>query len=371
MPNRRTNLHINFINSFVESELIEVIEKYRSISAPTDILPMTNPIARFLEGTTYVKYGSLYSVVKVNVPGADLMYSKLASALVKRLEPEFKTNPAYRDQVMKKLLHRQFGPMLSTINELLAAAYYKYLGLEVSLNSSKESGAADVDLIGTNYATDAKLYPNNQIRLEAIVNESAEQLLDCIKSIKNTSFLFFVKNPDKKLLHKSMAELGRKLESPADFTSFDSEALHVIVIDDNYPAADYPVRIESQNVNIYIQQNWPLDDSVEEMKRSIEKATKQAEALGKEAIPWIMVPGDADRNGITVQVLRHMAGFHPLVMDNERIYVMPVFSFGFDGAKVTTIFDVYQTGSNTLNINDSTFQKFFEEMMNEPIIQYK
>lgn len=369
MPNKRTNLHMNFINSFDENEMINIIEKYRTIKAPTDIIPITNPIARFLNGTTYEKYGHLYSKVKMNVPTDDLMYFKLASVVLKRIEPELKANPAYRQQATKKLLHRQFGPMLSTLNELIAAAYYKYLGLEVRLNSSEDAGAADVDIVDTNYATDAKLYPNNQIRLEAIVNESAEQLLGCVNEIRDTSLLFFVRKPDKKLLHKAMTELSIALVDPAGFSSFDSEALHVIVVDGDYPGADYPIRIHSQNVNIFIQQNWPLDDSIEEMKVSIEKATKQAEKLGKEAIPWIMVPGDANRHGITVQVMRHMAGFHPLVMENEKIYVMPVYSFGFEGAKFSCIFDVYQTGSNTLSINSGTFQKFFEDIMTERIIE--
>lgn len=361
---------MNFINIFGEDELIDVIDKYKDIKSPSDILPITNPVARFLKGTTYTKYGHLYSTTRVSVPNDDFMYFKLVAVLLKRLEPELGKNTAYKAQIMKKLLHRQYGSMLSALNELLAAAYYKYIGLEVELNSSKESGAADIDIINTNYATDAKLYPNNQLRLEAIINESAKQLLHCVRKIENSSLLLSVFIPDKKLLHQALSELDKAFDDPANFKSFTSDALHAMPIDDDYMASDYSIRVPNQNVNIFIQQNWALDDSIEEMKLSIEKATKQAVELGKEAIPWIMVPGDANRHGITVQVLRHMAGFHPLVMENKSIYVMPVLSFGFEGSGFKTIFDVYQTGANTLGINSDSFQAFMESVMNENITQY-
>lgn len=210
--NRRTNLHLNFINVFDEESLVEIIEGYKNIEAPSHIIPISNPIARFLKGTTYTKYGKLYATTKLVVPSDDFMYFKLASTIVKSLQDEIKDNPAYASQITEKLLHRQFGPMLSTLNELMEASYYKHLGLKVKLNSSLESGTADVDIIDTNYATDAKLYPNDQIRLEAMVNESADQLLHFVRKLKDSSILLFVRKPDKRLFHKALEALDKEFE---------------------------------------------------------------------------------------------------------------------------------------------------------------
>lgn len=366
--NKRTNLHLNFINVFGEESLIEVIEEYKNIEAPSHIIPISNPIARFLKGTTYTKYGKLYAITKLNVPGDDFMYFKLVSVVIKSLQNEIADNPSYKKQVMKKILHRQFGPMLSALNELLAAAYYKHLGLDVKLNSSAESGAADVDIINTKFATDAKLYPNDQIRLEALVNESADQLRRFVRKVKDSSILLSVWKPDKRLFHQALEALDKEFDDIENFKSYSDEALHAMPIFDDYRGGDYGVRVHENNVNIFIQPSWSMDDSIEEMKKSIEKAEQQATALGKEAIPWVMVPGDANKHGIQIQAMRHIAKFHPFIMERKNIYVMPVYSFGFENEKMNFIFDIYQTGSNIYNINSASFEAFVRSLMDERVV---
>lgn len=365
--NKRTNLHLNFINVFGEEVLVKIIEDYRNVDAPSHILPLSNPIARFLEGTTYEKYGKLYAKIKLQVPNNDFMYFKLSSILIKKLGAELNENPAYKQQIIGKLLHRQYGPMLSALNELLAAAYYKHLGLEVKLNSSLEKGAADIDLVGTEYATDAKLFPNEQIRLEAMVNESASQLIHFVRKIEHSNLILFVRKPDKRLFHQSLIELDKAFDDPKNFKSFDSEALYAMPMRDNYQAADYTIHIENQNVNIYIQPNWAMDDSIEQMKLSIDKAEKQATALGKKSIPWVMVPGDANKSGIQMQAMRYVAGFHPYIESKENIYIMPVYSLEFKDGKINYVFDVYQTGSNMYGINFESFKSFIEEFNNTDV----
>lgn len=348
--------------------MIKTIEDYSNIKAPSHIIPISNPIARFLKGTTYTKYGKLYAITKLTVPSDDFMYFKLVSTAAKSLQKEITDNPAYRDQIMKKLLHRQFGPMLSALNELLAASYYKHLGLEVKLNSSLEDGAADVDIIGTKYATDAKLYPNDQVRLEAMVNESADQLLHFVRKLKDSSILLFIRKPDKRLFHKSLEALDQKFDDVEKFKSYTDDILHAIPIFDDYRGGDHGVRIHHQNVNVFIQPNWAMDNSIIEMKRSIEKAAKQAATLGKEAIPWVMVPGDANKNGIQTQAMRFAGNFHPFIMEHKNIYAMPVYSFGFENGNMNFIFDIYQTGSNIYNISHTSFEAFINELMSTKVV---
>lgn len=366
--NKRTNLHLNLINVFGEDSLIRLVEDYRNIKAPSHIIPITNPIARFLKGTTYVKCGKLYAITKLTVPSDDFMYFKLASMVAGTLRKEINDNSAYREQVLQKIFHRQFGPMLSALNELLAASYYRSIGLDVKLNSSLEGGAADVDILNTKFATDAKLYPNDQIRLEAMVNESADQLLHFLRKLKDSSIVLYVRKPDKRLFHKALEALDKEFDYAQDFKSYTDDALHAIPIFDDYRGGDYALYINEQNVNIFIQPNWPMDESIEEMKRSIEKAEKQAIALGKEAIPWVMVPGDANKSGIQIQAMRFVGKFHPFIMEHEKIYVMPVYSFGFENEKMNFVFDVYQTGSNTYNINQTSFESFMRGLMSTKVI---
>jgi hypothetical protein len=106
--------------------------------------------------------------------------------------------------------------------------------------------------------------------------------------------------------------------------------------------------------------------SIEEVKVYIEKAVKQAKVLSKQAIPWIMVPRDANRNGIEVQMLRFVAKFHEYVFQHKDIFAMPVYSLEFKGKTVSTIFDIYQTGENIFKINEMTFQEFIKNLMSRP-----
>lgn len=105
---------------------------------------------------------------------------------------------------------------------------------------------------------------------------------------------------------------------------------------------------------------------IEELKTGIEKAVKQAKVLSKQAIPWIMVPRDANRNGIEVQVLWFEGKFHDYVFKHPDIFVMPVYSLEFDADRVSIIFDIYETGQNTFNIKVDAFRAYVKDLMAGP-----
>jgi hypothetical protein len=171
--------------------------------------------------------------------------------------------------------------------------------------------------------------------------------------------------PNKKKFQKSMQGLAKAFKD-ISAGQYRDETISVMIMDNDYPGADFHINVQPQNVNVFFQANWDMAPSIEEVKESIEKAVKQAKVLKKQAIPWIMVPRDANRNGIEVQALRFVAKFHEYVFQHKDIFIMPVYALEFDGNKVSTIFDVYQTGENTFKINARTFQDFVQNIMSRP-----
>lgn len=354
-----------YIDVLGEAEVIKAIQNANSRDTPGNILNVTNPIIRFMQHTTYIKNNKLYTRQDMNVPGEDYSLFKITSSILNDLREELGANISYKNQLTQKILHNQAGPMLAAFNEILAGAYYKSLGIKVGLNSSEQEGAADIDLLDLPYATDAKTYPNNRLLLEAIINESAQEIVDAVDKVQNQCVLIMVKTPNKKQFHRSLAGLKQTFEDPSQ-GKYNDNGIYVTIVDDTYQAGDLNITVQPKNVNVFFQANWDFADSIEVMKISINKAVEQSRKLGKQAIPWIMVPRDANRNGIEVQMLRFVAKFHEFVFQNKDIYVMPVFALDFEGTKVGVIFDVHQTGSNTLGINALTFEKCIQDLLNRP-----
>ncbi len=361
----RTNTLHKYIDVFGETKLIEAIEKASSIKSPGNVMQITNPVMRFLKNTTYKKGNKLFTHKNVTVPPEDYSNFRMVSAILSDLKDEIIANEAYKKQLADKILSSQSGPMISALNEILVAAYYKHIGIKVSLNSSSEEGAADIDLAGLPFATDTKTFPNNRLLLEAIVNSSAQEIVNAVSLVRNQGLLISVFEPNKKKFKKSLIEVAKAFEDTS-VGHYRDETLVADIMDNSYPGADFHINVQPQNVNVFFQASWDMAPSIEEMKLSIEKAVKQASVLSKQAIPWIMVPRDAGRNGIEVQMLRFVAKFHEFVFRNKDIFAMPVYSLEFQGNKVVTIFDIFQTGENTFKINDKTFQDYIKGLMSRP-----
>lgn len=363
----RTSTLQKYIDVFGEARLIEAIKKADSIKSPGSVVQVTNPVMRFLQNTTYVRRDKLYTRKNMGVPPEDYSHFRMTSAIISDLKTEIIVNESYKNQLAEKILHPQSGPMLSAMNEILVAAYYKHIGIGVTLNSSAQQGAADIDLIDLPFASDTKTFPNNRLLLEAIVNDSAQEIVNAVKPVQNQGLLISVFEPNKKKFKKSLKELTRAFQDTT-IGHYRDETIVVDIMNNDYPGADFHINVRPQNVNVFFQASWDMAPSIEEVKVSIEKAVKQAGVLSKQAIPWIMVPRDAGRNGIEVQMLRFVAKFHEFVFQHKDIFALPVYSLEFEGKKVMTVFDVFQTGENTFEINAKTFQDFVQSLMSRPEI---
>lgn len=363
----KTNTLQKYIDVFGEPELISAIKKIQQKQLKGDTVGVTNPVMRFLIHTNYVKRGKLYARTGMRVPPEDYSYFRLVSAVLADLTSEITQNKSYVKQLAGKLLGSQSGPMLAALNEILVATYYKYLGIKVTLNSSEQAGAADIDLVDLPFATDTKMFRNNRLLFEAIINESFGSIVDAAKLVNNQGLLLNVFEPNKKNFQKSMKELAKAFAADATIGRYEDSTLFATIIDNDYPGADFHINVQPQNVNVFFQASWDMGPLIEGLRnKEIEKAVKQAKVLSKQAIPWIMVPRDANRNGIEVQVLRFEGKFHQYVFDHKDIFIMPVYSLEFSGEGIAVIMDVYQTGSNTLGVNAETFQSFIKDLMSRP-----
>lgn len=301
----------------------------------------------------------------MGVPPEDYSQFRLISAVLSDLKPEILANDSYVKQLAGKLLHPQSGPMLSAMNEILVAAYYKYLDIKVALNSSAQQGAADIDLIDLQFATDTKTMPNKRLLLEAIVNDSAKEIVEVVKRVHNQGLLISVFAPDKKKFKQSFKLLAHTFED-ATVGHYRDDTLVADIMDNDYPGADFHIGVQPNNVNLFFQASWDMGPAIDDLKAKIEKSVEQAKVLSKQAIPWIMVPRDATRNGIEVQVLRFAGEFHDYVFKHPDIFAMPVYSLEFEDNKVATVFDIFETGQNVFKIKADTFHKFVEGLMKRP-----
>jgi hypothetical protein len=315
----------------------------------------------FCFSTTKTVNGKLTVITNIRVNPNDLSYLTTVSSLLSDLKAEIFANESYKNQIAEKILVTGQGPMLSALNELFIAGYCKFLGLGIELNSSKQKGAPDINLKDLPFAIDAKLYPNNRLYLEDIVNSSAKEILAAVNKVQNQGLLISVFKPDKKLIKKSLKLLAKEFEDPKKGRYVDT-TLHATICDNNYPGAQLQINVQPQNVNVYFQANWDMADSITEFKESIETAVKQAKTLSKQAIPWVMVPRDANRHAIEINVLRYFGKFHEFVFQHKDIFMMPVYGLDFEDNKTMYAFDVFQTGQNTLKVKFETFEEYVKDI---------
>lgn len=362
---QRTNTLQKYIDAFSDAGIIKAISKAESNQSEARIIGITNPIMRFLINTSYASGGKIYSHSRMGVPPEDYSVFNMVSAILSDIAPELEANPSYKNQLLGKLLHTQSGPMLSALNEVLVAAYYKHLGIKVCLNSSMQEGAADIDLTELPFASDVKLFPNKRLLLEAIVNDSAKEIMKAVKLVQNQGLLISVFVPDKKLIKKSLIQVATTFQDTS-VGHYADEVLCADIMDNDYPGADFHLAVQPQNVNVFFQASWDMAYAIDELRSSVEKAVKQARVLAKQAIPWVMVPRDAGRNGIELAVLRFEGKFHDYVSKHTDIFAMPVYSIEFEGNRVLVVFDIFQTGENTFRINADTFQAFIKSLISRP-----
>jgi hypothetical protein len=323
---------------------------------------------RFLIETTYVYKEDLYVHKNPQISSQeDYSYFRLGSAILSDLASEISNNESYKNQIADDFFAHDLGAMLGGLNEVLVAGYYKYLGIKVALNSSAQAGAADIDLIELPFASDAKTFPNKRLYLEDIVNSSATELIEAVSLVRNQDLLIHVMNPDKKKFQASIKNLAIAFEDTSIGHYYDDDVrANILSMPHKYSGANFTINVQPQNVNILFQANWDMGPAVEAVKVHIDKAVKQAKILSKQAIPWLMIPRDANNHAIEANSLRFVWKFHQLVIENKDIFMLPVYSIEFEGKGIKTVFDVFETGRNTLRVNRSTFQAYAESLMSRP-----
>lgn len=364
----KSNTLQKYIDVFGDERLTVAINKNKSKKSSTKIIDVTNPIMRFLMETTYVHEGKLYVHKNPLISSQeDYSYFRLGSAILADLALEIGANESYKNQIADDFLARDLGAMLGGLNEVLVAGYYKYLGIKVALNSSAQPGIADIDLVELPFATDTKTFPNQRLYLEDIVNSSMKELVGAVRLVTNQDLLIHVMSPDKKKFHESMKNLAKAFEDTSIGHYYnDNVRANILDRPHQYNGANFSINVQPQNVNILFQANWDMGPAVEAVKTHIDKAVLQAKKLSKQAIPWIMIPRDANNQGIEANVLRFFGKFHQLVLDNEDIFILPVYSLEFEGKGMKTVFDVFETGRNTLKVNSDTFQTYIKGLMSRP-----
>jgi hypothetical protein len=363
----KTNKLQKYINVFGESELIVIIKKARNFHSPGDIIAITNPILRFLMHTTYVDEGKLYVRRRMRVPPEDYMYFNLIADILSDTSVEILTNKSFQKELKQKLLHRRYGTMITAMNEILIAGYYKSIGIKVELHSSVEQGMADVDLVDLPFATDAKTYPNSRLYLESIVNESPDLLVKVAEKIHSQGLVIHVHVPHKTKIRDALSRLATAFEDETVGHFSDPEkVITADIMNNQYEGADFTIAVQPRNVNLFFQTSWDMGPSIEEMKSSIEKAVVQSKKLSKKAIPWIFVPRDANNHAIQMQMLRFVAKFHEFAYLNDDIFALPVYTFEIKGKQLKATFDIFQTGSNTLKINADTFYAYIKDLNASP-----
>jgi len=291
----------------------------------------------------------------------------MVGKLLNDLNEEIIANPSYRAEVKRAILSNQEGQMLSVLNELIVAGYYKSLGKSVKLNSSRESGMPDIELMDTPYASDVKLFPNKRLQLEAMVNTTRSEIYEAFKHFPSESILIFVFSPLKADFKVSIAQASNQIKS-SNVLHYRDDALDIVNAPLNYFGGDMVLRLENENTMIYLQASWPMDNAITELKQSVAHSIAQAWNADKKAITWVMFPKDARRSGIEITALRFSGAGSEIMSENPNLYVMPVYSIDVNEGRVGFMFDIHQTGSNTFGISKETFESFAQGMINIPEI---
>ena len=367
MPRQRTNILHHYISEFSEAELVRLVSAASSRSSSVHIRTITNPVVRFLAASTRVSGRKIYCNFDIHPDTYERIMFNMVGKLLKDLSVEIEANPSYKVEVKRALLSNQEGPMLTVLNELIVAGYYKSLGKAVKLNSSRESGMPDIELTDTPYASDVKLFPNRRLQLEAMVNTSGPKIYEAFKHFPSESILIFIFSPVKTDFNASIAQASNQIKS-SNVLHYMDATLNIVNAPPNYSGGDMILRLENENTIIHLQASWPMDDAITKLKQSVTHSIAQARNADKEAITWVMFPKDARRSGIEITTLRFSGAGSEIMSENPGLYVMPVYSIDIDDGRVGFMFDIHQTGSNTFGINEESFKNYAQTLANVPEI---
>jgi hypothetical protein len=372
-----TNTLNYFIEVFGEEQLVKrLIEAHayntsRSKKAERRISPITNPVLRFMLYTCELIDGVLTQNLTKKVSSHDVYHLfNMSADLLNRLKPELELNPKYVDQLRKRLLGDDLGGALSAISELVPAAYYKSVGLVVKFPSL--DGEPDVDIIDTNFATDAKLFTNDSLRLEAALNESRTIIPEVFGHFGEGDLVVFLRTADRKLLHKSFEALKTYFELHTDgdpiSQPFKNDYLNILGVDRSYPSGDKSIVFSPQNFRVIFQASWPLDEGINELKKNVEKSVTQAGNLNKRAITWVMVPNDVTRHSIQMQALHALSDFESFVSTTESLQQVVMFSSAAkvnDGKfNIEASVDIYGPAPQGMSITQDSVLDFVIQMGN-------
>lgn len=322
-----------------------------------------NPFLNYLIETTQIHNGRISQDEEVKVNITDYNYFKLTSILFRDLSSELKNNNSFLEETISRIFSSSYGTFLSRFNELMIAGYCKSVGLSVQFNSSEEQGLSDIiiksDKFGS-FAVDGKIVPNQRYLIEHKLNILKEQFVKCFIDFSKQNIWLTLRSLD---ITKIKIDLAQIRNNEAE--KYESENISVIFNASPIQNADQVIVINK--CRIFLQLNYDYGSVLDEIKLKIEKAIKQAKTTGHKAIPWFLVPLDAERRGIEINVIRLSGEMFPYYMSKiKEVYIIPFYSISFQKNTVIPIFDVYQIGSNVLNINSNTFNKYILKSLQEP-----
>jgi hypothetical protein len=365
----KTNTLFHYVEVFGEKELISAINNAESKAAKDRMSKVTNPILRFLIHTTKIEGQKLHANFSAQGIYYDHSIFNFTSSLLKILSRDIKANSRYHAELKRQFLGMGEGPALSGISELTAAAFYKTRGHKIILSASTDKGKPDVDILGSPYATDAKLFPNQRLKLNATVNESGKQIHECFHGSANGTILVMLLKSDKSEFKKSLKLLGVELKK-GSFSYYRDTNIVALVIDavdsNRYQAGDISITVINRNLSIVFQAGWSMDEPVAEFQKSLTVSAAQAKSIKKRAITWLMIPGDASRHAMEMQMLRYVTGTDAVVQAGNNLEGLVVFSIDEDKSKPNSFnsaVDIYGTGPTDLGITKESLSKFLSEAL--------
>jgi hypothetical protein len=318
----KTNILQYYVDALGEDVIIEALAKTkremasRSPRAESKISPVTNPIMRFMVQTVELRNGKLHQNFKMKVFDENqYVYFNVAGGALRFVSKEVRASSGYIAELKRGLLGADVGGALSDLNELISGAFYKQLGCEIAFASGQ--GKPDVDILNTQYATDAKLFPGGQIQLQAALNESRTLIPKVFAGQPAGDVIVFIRTPDKKSIHTSLTKLLAHIESNSSET-FKDDDISILGFPNHYEAGDLTIRFLPQDFRVHFQATWSMDKAVDLLKLQIAQSIKQSQRLDKRAITWVFVPDDAKKHAIQSSALRFATGFHQYVESQSQ-----------------------------------------------------
>lgn len=324
---------------------------------------VSNPVLRYLINTTYEDKSGNLLLKRQNVPfDSDRMHYLVVGSLMKDLEAEINKNQKYLKETIRGLLNVGAATYYSQLNELIVGGFYKTLKLQIVFNDNT-NGLPDIDVLSMPFATDVKLFKNNRINLDIAINESRKEIEAAFKNIQNETLTFYMLTHEIKKLRSSLILFSKKIKNGV-FTAYQDENCIVSRYDSSQEEDVVKLFNKEDDLYIGIKANWPMDESVEEYRKTVDKATEQALKADKLSLPWILFLDDANRHGSEMTVIRIFGKFHLEFADNPQIDKVINYSFSLKGeGKFGFIVDPFEIGRNTLGINQENFGKYLSSLL--------